>query len=114
MFKLGDKVKFNKRILKASNYADFNCLTPDQTKELNENEFIAISAIKEELMPDKLVGIIVGKRMIVEIRYVEESEFGDNPTGSLMDSKYVQVYLVATRMDFFYKVRPEWLEIVNS
>ncbi len=111
MIELGTKVKFNWIAKKVSNHVDYNLLTKEQWKELDDNEFIEVERIEFKEMKYTLTGLVIGKR---KMKRNTKLEHFDNDYGAgLKAMKYdtVDVYLVATSMHKTYKVPVDLVEV---
>jgi len=97
---LGDKVTFD-RYVKRNNAS---VVLSDDDIEL-PYELIRIDEIS---LPEPITGIICGKRRVVKSTTFSFGDFYSD--GYHQESKEIQVYLVATRMDGFYRVPVEWVK----
>jgi len=115
MFKLGDKVTFNKRIVKTSDYVDFKMLDKKQSDEFEEKNYVTVIALTDENIKPT-TGIVVGSRNMKLKRFIEsyyDHEY-DQYRSVNSRAEFIKVYLVVSNMNFFYRVRPEWLKEVDD
>lgn len=98
--KLGDKITFNRYVKRNNASVDLH----DDDIEL-PYELVRIDEIT---LPGPLTGIICGKRKIVKSTQFDFGDFYSD--GYKQHNTEIQVYLVATRMDGFYRVPIEWVD----
>jgi hypothetical protein len=107
MLRLGDKVTFDKHLVKGSSGVDWHNMTKEQEKELYDNDFIVIKKLVEKEHEPRR-GIVVGKR---RVGIESHLQYYDNPNGSeglsCDHTVYETVYLIACNLNGFYKVRDE-------
>ena len=112
--KLGDKVTFSRYYVRSGEYIDHDRMTPEQDAELEENDQIVVNRLTPVDLDRPRTGIVVGKRNMVLRNILGYGEYRFNPESTvfgLLDSEYVDVYLVAVNMGGFYRVPAEWIEI---
>jgi len=112
--KLGDQVQFDRYYRKNGSFVDYEKLSPEYEKELDETDQIVLQRLDEVVSPQMLSGIVVGKRRMVLSNTLEYGQSRYNPDGSEMlavvSSKEVEVYLIASNLSGFYRVPEDWLQ----
>ena len=114
--KLGDKVEFSISLTKTNMpFYDLEELTPEQKKDLEEDGYLVYRRWQERKHETKQ-GIICGKRKIttkVILEEVEDPYRGWHLFPSI--SKEETIYLVATGLNGFYRVKEQDLfKVVES
>ena len=113
--KLGTKVKFSKSFSKNNGYfVDYEAMTEEQEKSLEENGFINLIRYKYREHNEKR-GFICGRRNIVTAALLEEVEDPYRGWHLMQTHENEQtVYVVACDMRGLYRVHPDDLEVVEN
>lgn len=108
--KLGDRVKFCKEIKKTDSYFNPEDISED---ELNEEGLYPVEKIEVVELKKELQGIVVGKRKMSKIAYYrfeygsDFDPYDDNYYSYFEKRDLINVYIVATNLNRFYRVLPE-------
>lgn len=110
IYELGDKVSFAKHLVKNEG-TDLDKLVEDND-DVYEYHFEKYKTIEH----NEMIGIIVGKRLIGKTSYLsyEANNYTDEFKWVCTDTDYQTVYLVATNMAGFNRVREEDIRIVGE
>lgn len=107
--KLGDKVKFQKELIRKGYAYTGSALSDKEAKNMNDNGLLPEAYTRYVSYDNKkpLTGIICGKRTI---KYKGYSKYiGYDEGCDFVTFEYKQVYLVATGMNAFHKVPEEFI-----
>lgn len=109
IYELGDRVSFSKHLVKNE--------APNLEKLLEEDEVYEYDFQKYKYVEhNEMSGIIVGKRNIGKTSHLsyEENSYNNEFNWVCTDTDYQTVYLVATNMSGFNRVKEEDMSIVGE
>ncbi|MCK6203943.1 hypothetical protein KZX50_00580 [Bacillus infantis] len=109
IYELGDKVSFSKHLVKNEGP---NLERMQEEEEIDYYEYEKYKMIEH----NEETGIIVGKRLIGKTSHLsyEENQFDSDFRWVCVDTVYQPVYLIATNMAGFKRVREEDVKIAGE
>lgn len=110
---LGTKVSFKQIAKKSTGYIDYNRLTDEQAKQLDDHAFIELQRMEIVDLKYPLTGLLMGKRKMGKVTRLEyfDSDYGASDGLRPFERETIDVYIVATSMNKTYKVPVDLVEV---